>query len=187
MATQCPVCKGKKYTESVNFLKARREKVLCKGCNGAGVIQEAQREGVRCGRCIAETFFWQDLSEGKPIATLEIRVRPIMDEFNRPSYTPPTAFGLKPRPRVFLEIVRMNTKIQYRKQGRMHKLMANALMDPKIEWAVSSWEDSTADGRNFLLGCGFRQSGSDLIWRRDEQPEELGPDTGSIPSGPEQP
>ncbi len=179
MATQCPVCKGKKYIDSINFLKAKKEKVLCTGCNGYGEIQEKQTEGIRASRVIAETYFFEDLSEGKAKATLEIRVRPVMDEFNRPAYTAPTEFGLKPKARYFLEIVRMNTKIQYRKQGIMARLLNYALMDPKIEFAVSNWDDSTSDGRNFLLSHGFRQSGRDLLWRRDEHSE----DRGDLPSG----
>lgn len=181
MATQCPICKGKKYIESINFLKAKKEKVLCTGCNGHGLIQEIQTEGIRASRVIAETYFFEDLSEGKPKATLEIRVRPVMDEFNRPAYTAPTAFGMKAKARYFLEIVRMKTEIQYRKQGIMRRLLNYALMDPKIEFAVSNWNDSTADGRNFLLSNGFRQSGRDLLWRRDEYPE----DRGDLPSGQE--
>ena len=184
MAHTCPICKGKKSISSVNFLKARKEHKLCPGCNGAGEFQEAQTEGLRIGRVIAETFFWEDLSEGKSKAKLEIRVHPIMDKDNRPAYTPPKTFGEKPRPRLFIEIVRMNTKIHYRKQGIMHKLVAHSLMDPKMEFACCNWDECTVDARNLLLGMGFRQSGPDLVWRRNEQPSEY---SGDICQGPEQP
>jgi hypothetical protein len=177
---KCPECKGKRYIDSVNFLKAKREKVICPKCNGFGEIKEAQKDGIRVGRVIGETFFFEELVEYKAIATLEIRVRPIF-EGNRPAFTLPKAFGERPRPRVFLEIVRMTTKMKYRKQGIMTKLVREALSDPKIEWATTSWDDSTAEGRNLLIGLGFCQEGVNLVWRPN------GENRGSTPSGDAQP
>ena len=181
MTTQCPRCKGKKYVDELDILKAQRDKVICPVCNGFGTIAEVQTDGMRVGRVIAETFMYQELKDSKVISTLEVRVRPIMQPNGRPAVTPPKVFGEQPRMQCFIEIVRMNTKPGYRKQGIMRRLLKFALGDPKIEWAVSSWDDSTADGRNLLLGMKFKQEGNDLIWRPS------GKDSGNSSQGSEQP
>jgi hypothetical protein len=167
--SDCPTCKGLGVISSIDFMKGKTMKNPCATCRGTGKIREAQTDGTRCGRVVAETFFWQELRDSKVIATLEIRIRPVCDQYGRPlAKMNREAMFKKDRtiPRLYCELVRMNTKIEFRKQGIMSMLLDRAVGDPKIEWVYTSWDDSTVDGRNFLIGKGYKQEGDKLIYEK---------------------
>lgn len=170
MADVCENCEGKGYFVKIDFMQAKQYREKCPKCNGTGVIQEAQKNGIRVGKIICETYFWQMLQNSKPVSTLEIRIRPVMSAEGKPLFKRVAPLSKIAIPRVYIEIVRMNTKPKYRKQGIMHKLLEHAIGDPKIEYAYTNWDDSTGDGRNFLLKRGFVQEGDKLIYRKPVKP-----------------
>lgn len=168
MELKCEHCKGLGYTIETNIMKARKERIPCKQCRGTGKIQEEKPDGKVFFIQKCEVGFWQELRAGKPVATLHIHICPIINpETNKPLFKHDQMYPQRGIPRIFLEIVQMNTKPKYRKQGIMGSLLDSAMADPKIEWVETSWDDSTADGRNFLLGKGFEQKGSKLIYRKN--------------------
>ena len=164
----CDKCNGKKFEVKLNLLSARSEKIKCTKCRGTGVIPaSAVKDGIICFEQKCIDLFWQVKNDGIAISTLAIHICPVLDENGNPAFKViPNENKLKSptyKNRLFMEIVNMVTKPKFRKQGHMSKLLENAIADPKIEWVESSWDDSTSDGRNFLLGKGFMQSKDKLI------------------------
>jgi hypothetical protein len=161
----CTTCNGSRRISKINLLKAKTEFFPCPDCKGMGYTQTPQTDGIRCGVCEAITYFWQFLKASKVAATLEIRVRPIKNDRGVPQVYKNVIMKIV-RPRAYVEIVRMNTKPEFRHLGMMSALVDCALGDSKIEWAETNWDDSTGDGRNWLLERGFVQEGNKLIWER---------------------
>ncbi len=171
MEDTCPNCKGLGYTVETNIMRAIKEKKPCIACRGTGKIQIEKPDGKRfiTQECIVG--YWQEMRAGKVAATLHIHVCPIRDSnTGKPLFKPGVMNPKGAIPRVFIQIVNMVTKPKYRKTGIMSELLAAAMADPKIEWVETSWDDSTADGRNFLLGKGFVQEGKDLIFKKTTDP-----------------
>ncbi len=163
--SQCPVCKGKKVTMQIDIMQGRTTQMPCKNCKGTGEIREQQTDGIRCGRKIGETFFWQQLKDGHIVATLEIRVCPVfLNGIPQFKINGSAIFKNQKRvPRLYVEIVRMTTKEAFRRQGLMQELVGQAIGDPKIEWAETNLDDSTEAGIALLKGMGFHEEGAKLI------------------------
>jgi DnaJ-class molecular chaperone len=169
----CPVCKGSKFTQEINLMKARTTRTPCVHCGGKGYIKAQQTDGIRCGRRLGETWFWQHLKDAHIIATLEIRVCPVTINGIPQSKINNSALSLKKGarvPRLFIEIVRMNTAEGFQRRGLMEQLVLNACGDPKIEWAESSLDDSSPEGIALLKKCGFVEEGNKLVREMYAQP-----------------
>jgi hypothetical protein len=168
-AEPCEECSGTGVKHTLDLMNAKTGKEICKACRGTGRKLQMPTDGLRVGKLIGEVFFFQWLVENEAIATLEVRIMPVRGGSGEPLFN---MIGPRRIPRLMGEIPRMATRSRYRKQGIMSKLLAQAIADPKIEWMETSWDDSSADGRNFLLGRGFKQetrpTGSILIWRRKD-------------------
>jgi hypothetical protein len=165
---ECPVCHGTGFTIQVDFKRASKTRMQCSKCRGTGKVVPVQKNGIRVGRKIAETFFFQQLKDGAIAATLEIRVCPIIMN-GRPQFKTNNVKVMfrrdeKPVPRLYLEIVRMTTKPEWRRQGLMRELVGNAIGDPKIEWAETLVDDSSPEGIALLKGFGFYEEAGKLIW-----------------------
>jgi len=161
----CPVCKGTGFTIQVDFRRAIKTRMQCGKCRGTGKIA-SQKNGIRLARKIAETFFFQQLKDSVVVATLEIRVCPIIIDGKPQLKTNGVKMfrrDEKPVPRVYLEIVRMTTEPVWRRQGLMKELVGSALGDPKIEWAETNLKDSTPEGIALLKCFGFYEEGDKLI------------------------
>ena len=169
---QCPACKGAKVTAQIDLMAGSTVKKVCVKCGGVGEIREQQTDGIRCGKIIADTYFWQELKDGIVIATLETRIRPVgkhvngnfSPEFRAPSKTA-SLFKKQnvPIPRLYIEIVRMTTKPAFRMHGIMKNLVQRAIADPKLEWAETNLDDSTDGGIATLKSIGFVEEGNKLI------------------------
>ena len=48
----------------------------------------------------------------------------------------------------------------------MSVMLKVALNQQAIEWAETSWDDSTDEGREFLLKRGFVKENEKLVWER---------------------
>jgi DnaJ-class molecular chaperone len=169
---QCPTCNGLKFIIQTDIMHARSVKAPCKTCQGSGVVQDEQTDGVRVGRIIAETFMWQHLKDGHIVANLEIRIRPVTVG-GAPQFRTNNVAMFKAQkkvPRLYVEIVRMNTKEIFRRQGLMKDLVQRSLMDPKFEWAETNMEDSNPEGIALLKKLGFVEEGKKLIKELYEQP-----------------
>lgn len=172
---KCDNCDGKGYITKLDIMQAKSTKVQCDKCKGSGYIKSIQTDGPRVGELKCVTYFYQWLKDSKVIATMEVRIRPILDDNGKMMTKGRDPVSGHPVPRIFVEIVRMNTKPKYRKQGYMTQLLQLAMQDPKVEWIETSWDDSTADGRNFLLSRGFEQNVGQSLRRRltDEESRKI--------------
>jgi len=163
----CPVCKGSKVQMQIDIMQGKTNRMPCGRCNGTGEIREQQTDGIRCARKIAETFFWQQLKDGHVVATLEIRICPVflngVPQFRMDNTKIFKRQREHPTPRVFCEIVRMNTIPGFQRQGLMRELVGNAIGDPKIEWAETNLRDSSPEGIALLKDFGFYEEGDKLI------------------------
>lgn len=163
----CPKCDGRGYTTKVNLLKAKTDKIHCEKCRGTGKVFVDKINGIQVVRQLCQVFYFQDYVDNNPVATLHVHMCPVMDQkTGKPAYTPNVLNPKDMKPRIFIQIVHMATKPDYRRQGRMRNLLMKAMEDPKIEWVETSWDDSSDDGRNFLLMNEFKREKGKLIWRR---------------------
>jgi len=165
---KCPECKGSGNTLKVDIAKGRSMKLVCNKCKGTGEIRTIIN-GPRIGVIYAPTIFFQMLREGKIVATLECRQRQITDDAGRPlvRINKSAMFRRDQEvPRNFLEIARMNTRPEWRKQGIMTELLCIAAGNKEIEYIETLWDDSTEDGRAFLLSHGFRRENERLVWEK---------------------
>lgn len=167
MANVCPKCNGRGWYPHTDFLAAKTTRIPCMDCKTTGMIEERQANGIRCGRSESITYFWQFLQFYKPVSTLEIRVKPILNTMGLPTYKDNPFSKTRRIPRMYVEIVRMNTKQEWIGKGIMTCLLFHALADPKLEWAETSLEDSTLEGITFLKKRGFKEEGAKLIWEKD--------------------
>lgn len=163
--SKCPVCKGEKFTTQIDLMKAKTSRMPCVRCNGTGEVRDVQTDGIRVGRKIAETFFWQQLKDGHVVATLETRVCPVFLNGVPQFRINGTAMfkNQRQQPRLYIEIVRMTTIEAFRRQGLMREMVGNAIGDPKIEWAETNLDDSTPEGIALLKDLGFHEEGNKLI------------------------
>lgn len=161
----CPACKGTKFQLKTDIMNAATVRAPCERCGGTGEIKEQQTDGIRCGRKIGETFFWQNLKDGHVVATLEIRICPVMmNGITQFRINGSALFKKQQRvPRLYVEIVRMTTIPSFRRKGIMKELVARSIGDPKIEWAETNLEDSSEEGIALLKGLGFYEEGKKLI------------------------
>jgi hypothetical protein len=170
MESTCESCKGKGYIPRLDIMKATTVKEPCKACKGAGKIIESVKDGVVFFTQNCQVGYWQELKNSKPIATLHLHICPVIDRATgRPlskKRFPENPLSKEMVPRIFLEVIQMNTRSKYQRQGIMAKLLKNAMADSKIEWVESSWDDSTGAGRNFLISQGFTQEGSKIVYRK---------------------
>ena len=163
--SKCPSCNGVGTLNTLDIMSAKTKRQPCGRCQGTGLVKEQQTDGIRCGEMLGKTYFWQHLKDAHVIATLEIRVRPIMID-GIPQYTQDKTAMFKrdqQKIRCYVEIVRMNTKPGFRRKGLMAQLVGQACGDPKIEWAESSLEDSTPEGIELLKSMGFEIQGDKII------------------------
>lgn len=168
----CVDCGATGYKYELDILNARKNKVVCPTCKGLKHIYNSPQDGSIFMIQHCQVGYWQELLKGKIVATLHIHICPIRDKLSgRPLFKKHEQNPLIAIPRIFIQIINMSTKAKHRKNGIMTKLLDKALADPKIEFATSSWDDSTADGRNFLLGRGFVQESNELVWRRSQENE----------------
>lgn len=171
MDRTCDKCGGKKTTTKVNLLNARTEKIKCPKCNGTGSIpHEMIKDGTVFFTQECITGYWQELKDGKAIATMMVLICPVIDKFKNHLYTvekDPKNLLAAPikKGRYFVEIISMSTRPAHRRQGIMSRLVDKLMEDPKIERAETNWDDSTADGRNFCISKGFVQEDGKLILR----------------------
>lgn len=185
MNNTCPNCHGRKFTEKLDLLQAKTVKKVCEKCHGTGSVpMEAVKNGTVffTQQCIVG--YWQELRDGKPIATLHIHVNQMTNEAGLPLFHRVPGKTLLDKPtvkaRYFLEIVNMNTKPKHRKCGIMSTLLERAMADPKIEYIESSWDDSTIYGRNFLLNRKFiKKNGKLVYWKPKGEINGPHDDTGS--------
>lgn len=167
---ECPACNGKGSTKSIDLMKARSLSVVCAKCKGTGKIIETT-DGPRIGVIYAPTIFFQMIRDDKIAATLECRQRPVVDELGRILVKKDrTAMFAKDKetPREYLEIARMTTKPEYRKQGIMTELLCLSAGNKNLEWIETLYDDSTDEGRAFLMSHGFKHEGSKLIWEKND-------------------
>jgi len=163
----CPECKGRKMLPKLDIKSATTKMAPCPKCFGRGTIQIKPTDytGMSIMNQIAQIYWFNDNINGNVVSSLLAFMCPMMED-GKPAMR---VVGGTSMYRIFMQIIRMNTKSKHRREGRMSKLLEKALQDPKIEYAESSWDQSTADGRNFLLGRGFVQEGNNLVWRRAEK------------------
>ena len=163
----CQDCKGLGYSLKLNIIKARQEKIPCPTCRGTGSVFVESLNGIVCQRQVCQVMYWQDFVNNEPVSTLHIHVCLVMDnKTGQPSFKP-DIFNPKNRiSRIFIQIVNMATLPDYRGQGRMDELLKRSMEDPKIEWVETSWDDSSDEGRGFLLKREFVRECGKLIWRR---------------------
>jgi tRNA(Met) C34 N-acetyltransferase TmcA len=116
---------------------------------------------------VVETIYYRMLSGGEVQATAECLLDLVRDtktlmplEFKRSSHHPADGFYC------CVQIVRMNTKPQYQRQGVMTKIIDTIFADHKTLWIQTSWDDSSESGRAFCLKNGFVQEGDLLIRRK---------------------
>lgn len=166
----CKDCKGQKYISRVDFMKARTVKEICPTCKGKGVMVVHQTDGVRVGRKLCEVFYFQEMRDDHVVATLHIHICPVLID-GKPQFKRKDAYS-KPIPRIFVEIVNMSTRHHFRRQGIMLDLLSRALADPKIEYALTSYEDSTEAGRAVCEKFGFVRENTNLVWSRQEEAKE---------------
>jgi len=71
------------------------------------------------------------------------------------------------KPYCVLEIHNMWTRPKNRKEGRMKKLVnvAKTLFNGNVRYIVSSWKQSSPEGRALLLGCGFIEKKGAILWQ----------------------
>jgi len=158
----CPKCNGSGKTTQLNFTKARTEKVVCDACHGSGQRQVDPKDmgdGMRMALVHCQVVLYQWFIDKKPVATLELRVFPLLEADGKPKTIGNIAM-------LYAEIPRMYTNTKHRKKGYMGQLINAARMSPKITRLETSWNDSTADGRNILIAHGFKQDGDILLWRQ---------------------
>jgi hypothetical protein len=68
---------------------------------------------------------------------------------------------------IVAEIHNMWTKPRHRNNGYMGELVeaVKGSMRGQVRYIITSWNDSSKQGREFLLKRGFERKGSTLIWR----------------------
>lgn len=156
----CPLCKGAKLVYKTDIMNARRVGKPCPRCRGRGEIVDVDPNGISISHKQCQVYLFQKLEDSKPVSTLEVHIRTVTEN------------GLPIRGkgsnlRFYLEIVRMNTLPRSRKQGTMEILLGIALKQNNIEWAETSWNDSTPAGRKFLLKRGFVKENDRMVWERN--------------------
>lgn len=69
---------------------------------------------------------------------------------------------------IVAEIHSMFTKKQHRRKGYMSEVLSAVLgsMQGEVKFAVTNWNDSSKEGRAFLLKRGFERQGVSLFWKR---------------------
>lgn len=151
-------------------MAARTRYVTCKRCNGRKEEPEELRpEGIRMVHVPAQLVLFQQFKDNIPIATLELWICVVMkDGIAQTIYN-----NSKKQPRIYAKIRNMITRPEHRGKGIMGALLTCAIQDHRIEWVETSWDDSTSDGRNFLLGKGFIQDGDKLISYRPSEDKDL--------------
>jgi GNAT superfamily N-acetyltransferase len=115
-----------------------------------------------------QVYLWQEFKDGRPIATLELWIMPVFEN-GIPQHVKENPLA-KPRPRIYIQIRDMHTKPKYRRTGIMDRLLIMALQDRRVEWFETSWNDSTEEGRSFLLHRGFKREDDKLVFRPPEEP-----------------
>lgn len=165
----CDECNGRRFTTKLDLALAKTVKKPCPKCKGTGHIPaDAITDGTVFFTQQCMVGFWQELQGGQPISTLTVYICPVISKHGAPQHVlkkDPNNPLAKPVliPRIFLQIANMHTKVKHRGKGYMSKLLEKAIQDPKIEWVETDWEDSTGDGRNFLIGKGFNQVKGKLV------------------------
>lgn len=152
----CPLCNGVKLVYETDIMNARRVGKPCPRCSGRGEIIETDPNGIAVSHKQCQVYLFQKMEDNKPVATLEVHVRTITENGI-------PIRGKRNELRFFLEIIRMNTRPRWRKQNIMSVLLKIALNQKHIEWAETSWDDSTPTGRAFLLKRGFKKENERLV------------------------
>lgn len=168
MTFNCEECKDTGYVIKVDILNAKKMRVVCPKCHGIKPRDPLDPDGIRSVHVPAQIYLWQEFKNDKPIATLELWVRPITDN-GKVLEVRDTPLS-KPRPRIYISIRDMHTKPKYRKQGIMDRLLICAFQDNRVEWFETSWDDSTEEGRKFLLNRGFHREEDKLVFERQKEP-----------------
>ena len=160
---RCEACNGTGQKVHLNLIKAKTEKVTCDECHGTGMKQvdpkDFEGEGLRVATVHCQVVFFQWFVGHDAVATLELRVFPLLDAEGKPKTLGTTSL-------LYAEIPRMHTRSKHRKKGYMSKCLEGARADPRMTRLETSWNDSPADGRNFLISRGFKQDGDILLWRQ---------------------
>lgn len=164
----CSECNGKGKVLKLDILKARREWDTCPICKGQPHKEDLKPDGIRIVHVRCQVVEWVEYKDNVSASKLELWICPILKD-NKPMMVRDTPLA-KPRPRVYAIIRDMNTKEEYRKQGMMDRLLICAHQNKQVEWFETSWDDSTEDGRGFLLKRGFVREGKRLISRRPTTP-----------------
>lgn len=81
--------------------------------------------------------------------------------------------GVTVRRHVVMEIHRMATVSKHQKKGYMTSLIEKmkVMINGQVKYILTNWDDSTDDGRNFLLNRGFERRGKHLVWERGYEPD----------------
>lgn len=165
---KCPFCAGRGYNLELDVMRATRVQVKCKPCNGIGDTIEKITDGVMVGRLMCETFLFVKKVADQAVATLELRVYMCLKDGKPYPSENSNIAGARIKPAVYGEIPRMATFAKHRGKGYMSELIECAKGDPAIQYIVTSWDDSTEQGRAFLLKRGFENKHGKLVWRREK-------------------
>lgn len=164
----CGECNGLGKVQKLDIMHAKKIWEVCPKCHGVPEREPLRQDGIRQAKLPCITYLWQEFKDHKPIATLELQVWPIIEN-GIPAVVKESPLK-PPRQRIYIKIRDMNTRPKYRKQGIMDRLLICALQDRRVEWFETSWNDSTEEGRKFLMKRGFYREDSNLVFRPPEEP-----------------
>lgn len=165
----CPKCKGMRFIRKINLMSAATERIKCDGCHGTGFIPEPfSGNGVKAKQPKCITVFFEDYLAGIVACTAEVRIYPALKD-GKPVALPRSTnhpVGAPDAPALFAELVRIKTVGDMRRKGHARACFEAIIGDPKIQYVITDYDDSTPVGRKFCRAMGFKDYGGTYVWAR---------------------
>lgn len=175
MDDACTECAGAGRKKKIDIMSAIWKTETCEACRGTGqkpqknLAYEETGEGIMFVQPKGVFGWWEKLKEHRKIAWIEVIIYPLLDSKTGQPQVLPNEVALK-----WVQILRMRTESKWRRKGVMTELLNNLREHLDITRVETDWNDSSAAGRNFLIGCGFKQDGETLLWRQGMEKEWKG-------------
>jgi hypothetical protein len=166
----CPECNDTGYVVKLDVMHAKKFKQVCPVCHGIK-HKEFSPDGIRMAHTPADPVVWQTFIDNKPVASLGIMVRPVIENGRVKTVRKGSDPLARPTPVVFATIYRMFTRPDFRMQGHMKQLFSCAIQDWRIQWVEANEEDWALECVEFFLHMGFNREGERLIIDLSQTPE----------------
>lgn len=159
----CPRCKGEGFIVKTDIMKASVSREQCPDCKGLGQVQGDISDGLKVKPEPGQLMYFTWFYKGKPRSVMTTAVEGI-------------AVGEVADRYLIVKIMQMTTKPKYRKKGFMGNILEKVKLfgQGQTKYIITSWFDSSEEGKKYLLKRDFTREGNVLIWRRDGKPNADG-------------